>query len=140
MQRHSTFHSLFLRPTLIPLFFLATDLAGQNQPIVAVRATVPIVIDGRLDESVWQRPGMDQHIQRQPNEGQPASERTEVWFAYDDDALYVAARMFDPSPDSVTGGLARLRRRFPVRPFPNVSPVPRFDYRQTGPPRRRFRI
>src|SRR3990172_5144307 len=75
IQRHSTFHSLFLRPTLIPLFFLATDLAGQNQPIVAVRATVPIVIDGRLDESVWQRPGMDQHIQRQPNEGQPASER-----------------------------------------------------------------
>jgi len=112
MQRHSTFHSLFLRPTLIPLFFLATDLAGQNQPIVAVRATVPIVIDGRLDESVWQRPGMDQHIQRQPNEGQPASERTEVWFAYDDDALYVAARMFDQSPDSITGRLVRRDEDF----------------------------
>ena len=76
--------------------------------ITAVRTKEPIKIDGVLSESVWQRPGMTAFFQQDPNQGQPASELTEVWVAYDDEALYIAARMHDSHPDSI---IARLARR-----------------------------
>ena len=47
-------------------------------------------------------------FQQEPNQGQPVSESTEVWVAYDDKALYIAARMHDAHPDSI---IARLARR-----------------------------
>ena len=75
--------------------------------IIAVRTTEPIRIDGVLSESVWQRPGATDFFQQDPNQGQPVSERTEVWVAYDDEALYVAARMHDAHPDSIVSRLAR---------------------------------
>ncbi len=76
--------------------------------LIAVRTNEPIKIDGILSESVWQRPGCTAFFQQDPNQGQPASELTEVWLAYDDEALYIAACMHDSHPDSI---IARLARR-----------------------------
>ena len=45
--------------------------------------------------------------QTAPHEGEPATERTEVRIAYDDQAIYVAARMFDSDVAGVRGQLAR---------------------------------
>ena len=78
--------------------------------IHAVRLTVPIKIDGILDEAVWQGPGVDRFIQREPQQDSAPSERTVVWVAFDDEALYVAARMYDSHPDSVRAVLARRDR------------------------------
>ncbi|HEX2091198.1 MAG TPA: DUF5916 domain-containing protein [Longimicrobiaceae bacterium] len=81
----------------------ATPLAAQNNssdhtrnPTArAVERTGPILLDGRLDEPVWATAspatGFTQH---NPDEGRPA-QRTEVRFAYDAEALYIGARMFD---------------------------------------------
>ena len=46
-------------------------------------------IDGNLDEAVWQRalPATD-FIQRDPQEGSPATEQTEIHVLYDDQAIY----------------------------------------------------
>jgi len=95
--------------SLFPLFILIPDLAGQNldEPVIAVRTGTPISIDGRLNELVWQRPGRGGLIQRQPNEGAPSTEKTEVWVAYDNEALYVAVKLYDLHPDSIIGRLAR---------------------------------
>ena len=41
------------------------------------------------------RPAATGFIQQDPEEGQPATQRTEIRFAYDADALYVGARMLD---------------------------------------------
>ena len=76
--------------------------------ITAVRTKEPIKIDGVLSEAVWQRAGTTVFFQQEPNQGQPVSELTEVWVAYDDEALYIAARMHDTHPDSI---IARLARR-----------------------------
>lgn len=66
------------------------------------------VIDGKLDEAAWRlAPMATDFIQSQPNPGKPASQKTEVRFAYDDDAVYVAARMYDTHPDSMVAQLAR---------------------------------
>jgi len=55
-------------------------------------------IDGKLDEAAWRDARwVSGFTQREPVEGGPASARTEVAFAYDDAALYVAARMQSPN-------------------------------------------
>lgn len=76
--------------------------------LTAVRTKEPIKIDGVLSESVWQRAGTTAFFQQDPNQGQAVTESTEVWVAYDDEALYIAARMRDTHPDSI---IARLARR-----------------------------
>ena len=40
-------------------------------------------------------------MQRDPDEGKPATERTEIRVAYDDKALYVGARLFDSQPKRI---------------------------------------
>ncbi|MGH7606715.1 MAG: carbohydrate binding family 9 domain-containing protein, partial [Gemmatimonadales bacterium] len=76
-------------------------------------AALTIQVDGRLEEPVWQAsggaPAATEFRQNQPNEGAPATQRTEVRFAFDDAALYVGARMYDDSGGR--GVRTRLVRR-----------------------------
>ncbi|HEU4884088.1 MAG TPA: DUF5916 domain-containing protein [Longimicrobium sp.] len=104
--------------TLAALLACAAPAAAQNGAhstgptprVQAVERTVPIVLDGRLDEAVWQTPSpATGFIQFEPNEGQPATQRTEVRLAYDAEALYVGARMFDT--EGGRGVRTRLARR-----------------------------
>ena len=76
--------------------------------LTAVRRTAKIVIDGRLDEADWALalPAKD-FLQKDPDEGKPATEPTEVRFLYDDDALYVGARMYDSEPSKIATRLTR---------------------------------
>jgi hypothetical protein len=77
----------------------------------AVRATGPISIDGRLDDPAWAAAvPIAELTQRTPHEGAPSSEHTEIRVLFDDDAIYVAARLYDAGPDSVTAVLARRDR------------------------------
>jgi len=86
------------------------SLAGRPRAtVVAVRASERIAVDGVLSEPVWSgAPACTTFVQRVPREGAAATLRTEVRVAYDDDAIYVGARMTDPAPDSIQ---ARLSRR-----------------------------
>lgn len=71
-----------------------------------MRTTATIRIDGRLDESAWTNaPVTDHFTQIDPDEGQPASERTEVRVLYDDEHLYVGVRLHDRG--RITGRLGR---------------------------------
>jgi len=73
----------------------------------AVRATGPIQIDGRPDETAWlAAPVISEFTQIEPDDGAPPTQRTEVRILFDDDNLYVAAWLYD------TGRLStRLGRR-----------------------------
>jgi hypothetical protein len=85
----------------------------------AVRLQGPINIDGVLDEPVWQQAEPETNfVQREPDQGLSPSQRTEVRLAYDDKALYVAARMWDTHPDSI---MARLARRDVLVPADRFS-------------------
>jgi hypothetical protein len=82
---------------------------GVPASVRAVRAPAAILLDGRLDDAAWtQAPPATSFKQRDPVEGQPATERTELRIAYDADALYVGARMFD---SQASGIVRRLSRR-----------------------------
>ena len=68
-----------------------------------------IRIDGLLSEDLWSRvPMASGFIQQEPEEGSPATERTEVRIAYGEDALYVAIMAYDSEPDRV---VARILQR-----------------------------
>jgi hypothetical protein len=76
--------------------------------ITAVRAGGAIRIDGRITEEAWAAAeAVDDFTQQGPTPGAPATERTEVRVLYDDEALYVAARMDDTRPDSLAAPLSR---------------------------------
>jgi hypothetical protein len=88
---------------------LAKALRNTHPPVIAVRLSSPVNIDGVLSEPVWQNAyGVTDFKMRDPNEGAEPSQRTEVRIAYDDDAIYVGARCYDAHPESL---LVRLSRR-----------------------------
>jgi hypothetical protein len=98
---------------LVALLFLAPAPAHAQdaRPTVrAARATTPILLDGKLDEGAWQQaPAATTFTQALPDEGRPATERTEVRFLFDRDALYVGARMYDTR--GASGVASQLFRR-----------------------------
>lgn len=71
---------------------------------------LPIVLDGRLDDPAWGlvAPATN-FVQREPDDGEPATQRTEVRFKFDRDALYIGARMYDT--EGAAGVRTRLVRR-----------------------------
>ena len=76
---------------------------------VAVPKQGGITLDGRLDEEGWSKATpITQFTQVDPKEGEPATQRTEVRFLYDGDALYVGARMFEKNgPKDIVTRLVR---------------------------------
>ncbi len=80
----------------------------KQREIFALRLDEPLRIDGLLTEPIYQTPPNQTFVQLEPDNGKPATENTDVWVAYDDAALYVAARMWDSQPDSI---VARMGRR-----------------------------
>lgn len=100
------------------LALLAAGVAGgqeiqvRSAPVqaVAVARHGAIVVDGRLDETDWALAvPATAFRQHDPDEGQPATQRTEVRFLYDGDALYIGARMHDDA--GAAGVRSRLARR-----------------------------
>ena len=80
-----------------------------NVTIRAVRIREPLVIDGRLDEDVYnQISHLGAFIQQEPEEGDAASEPTDIWIFFDDKNLYVSARCWDSHPERVVAN--ELRR------------------------------
>ena len=74
----------------------------------AARVTKPPVIDGLLGDAAWdEAPILGNFVQREPNEGEPASERTEVRLVYNESALYVGAWMFLEDPSIIVVGETR---------------------------------
>src|SRR3989441_6367376 len=78
----------------------------------AVRATHPVVIDGRDDDEVWRlAPPITQFREFQPKEDGDPRFATEAKVAYDDRYFYVFIRAFDPHPDSILKLLRSEERR-----------------------------
>jgi hypothetical protein len=75
----------------------------------ALPAAEAVKLDGEFSESAWARAvPIDAFVQREPREGQPPAQRSEVRVLYDKTYLYVAVRAFDSEPDRIVG--IRTRR------------------------------
>jgi hypothetical protein len=105
---------------VLGVLLLCASVARANPPeITATLITEPIVIDGALEESAWQRAQViDTLLQREPNEGAPASERTEVRVLYSRSRLYVGVICYDSQPDAIVAS------RFGISAFRTVGDTP----------------
>jgi hypothetical protein len=100
------------RALLVALLVVGSSDRAFAQPAAvrtpAVRVTTAPRIDGRLDDEAWRAaPPITDFKQRQPDEGDPVSQPTEVRIVYDDRAIYVAFRCKDSSPGEIDAHLGR---------------------------------
>lgn len=85
---------------------------------VAVRTLTPPRIDGKLDDAAWLNAAPESGFRRDvPSDGKPAAQDAEVRVLYDQDALYVAARLYDDRPDLIS---RRLNRRDSFSSFNDI--------------------
>ena len=90
----------------IYLIVLGKPVFAQDNLAVAVPIPSPPVIDGVLDEPFWAlvQP-LTGFLQRDPVDGAPASEKTEVRIAYTPTALYFGMTMHDSEPNLIRGNI-----------------------------------
>ena len=66
----------------------------------AVRLDVPLLIDGRLDEALYESVNpISDFIQNEPVNDTAATERTEVWISFDESNVYVSVRAHESQPE-----------------------------------------
>jgi hypothetical protein len=99
------FTTLFLLLSfLFPLLAADTNpgISTEKKQLAAVRTASAPKIDGVIDDAEWQQaPVATDFIQYSPYSGRPATHNTEVRILYDDEAIYIAAMMYDTNPDSI---------------------------------------
>ena len=90
----------------IYLIVLGKPVFAQDNLAVAVPIPSPPIIDGVLDEPFWAlvQP-VTGFLQRDPVDGAPASEKTEVRIAYTPTALYFGMTMHDSEPNLIRGNI-----------------------------------
>jgi hypothetical protein len=91
---------------------LVASASAENESggrsIAAARLQGALKLDGRLDEAAWAAAAAGTGFwQRFPDEGKPVAADTEFRVLYDDDAIYVGLRAFDPEPAKIRGLLTR---------------------------------
>ncbi len=80
----------------------AVTMTRDEDGLATVRATRfdgEFALDGRLTESVYTAVlPFTGFLQQEPQEGEPATEATEVWLFYDDTNIYIGARLHESDP------------------------------------------
>jgi hypothetical protein len=104
-----------MKVLLLALVFSAITLNAFSQKekrkLVSVKTIIPPKIDGLLDDKVWQNvPIATDFVELQPTAGvhEKAENRTEVKIVYDNDAIYIGARMFEKD-------LSKIAREYATR-------------------------
>ena len=86
---------------------VARDAAG-HLTVRAIRAPEPLHVDGALDEAIYHdTASISDFVQQEPDEGRPATERTEAWVLFDANNVYVAARCWDSHPERMVANEMR---------------------------------
>ncbi|MCA0348802.1 MAG: carbohydrate binding family 9 domain-containing protein [Bacteroidetes bacterium] len=96
-------------PKLYNLFILVVFLhsnifLGQKKTLQSIRTTEKITIDGLLDEAIWKiAPIATDFVMINPGNGTPIPNRqkTDVKIVYDNEAVYVAATLYDDEPSKI---------------------------------------
>jgi hypothetical protein len=96
---------------LLAVLGFGSSAAAQApaRTVNAVRIDAAPAIDGVLAEPIYESiPAMGGFIQIEPRPGDAATEQTEMWILFDEENLYLAARMWDSDPDRIVA--TELRR------------------------------
>lgn len=81
---------------------------SAHKVVEAVHTAAAPRLDGNLDDRAWlTAPSLDDLHMVSPNEGDAPSEHSRFYVTYGDDALYVAAILYDREPDRITARILR---------------------------------
>ena len=84
----------------VPPATINRDASG-GATVRAVRLDAPLQVDGVLDEPIYARvEPFGEFVQQSPDEGAPATEPTDNWIFFDDESIYVGARVHESVPES----------------------------------------
>lgn len=101
-----TFYSIFLFSSVYAIS--GNDSLKVKKSLEAYRISSTITIDGKLDEPIWlSAQDAKDFIQNEPYNGSTPSEITSVKVLFDDNALYIGARMFDSTPMKIYNELSQ---------------------------------
>jgi len=88
-----------------PLIFGFRD---NGYEVKALKISEKVNLDGCLNEPIWgNAQKVNKFIQREPLEGEPATELTEVSVLYDDEFLYIGAVCYDSHPNQIVANEMR---------------------------------
>ena len=91
---------------MIGVFFKYGFTQEKPKSVIAVKTSTP-KIDGIFNDEEWLNGGKAAgFIQREPKEGIPSTENTEVYFYYDESNLYIGAKCYDSQPEKVMSQIA----------------------------------
>ena len=105
------------------------------RPLDSTTRLADIQIDGILDEADWETARVfSGFTQREPVEGGPADHDTEVRVLFGDDAIWIAARMWDTEPHRIDRRLSRRDNQgsydqFSVHFDPNLDGLTGYSFR-----------
>ncbi len=124
--------------TAVCLLIVFSPAEARDERVVpelrASRVNSPSpVIDGDLSDPAWNGPDLEfaaHFTQREPNEGEAATESTRVAVVYDEAAIYLAFWCYDSEPEKITRQLVR-RDRYSEADHVRVNLDPYHDH-QTG--------
>jgi len=86
----------------ITIFLIGSFNLFAQPEIRAVFTATPPTIDGSLNDDTWKNASIINELyQREPNPGKPVSEKTEFYFLYDHNNIYIGIRCFD-DPEGIT--------------------------------------
>ncbi|MDD5540359.1 MAG: hypothetical protein PHG61_06695, partial [Candidatus Marinimicrobia bacterium] len=110
MRRTLTYLLIFILP-----YAVWGKLTSEELDVLRTRSATAIFLenhkielDGKLDEPAWRLVKWESNfVQRNPNDGNPATYPTEFGIMYDENYLYVGARAYDPEPDKIISILSR---------------------------------
>nr|WP_319399947.1 DUF5916 domain-containing protein [uncultured Carboxylicivirga sp.] len=88
--------------SILFLFSFVMIQAQAKKTVECYLINEPLKIDGLLDETCYQNslPAKD-FVQLQPYNGKPSYQPSEVYFFYDQKAIYIGAMLYDSAPDSI---------------------------------------
>ncbi len=87
--------TIFGPPPPIPPAVISRDADGRAT-LRAQRLEAPLALDGVLSEEVYQTvPSATDFVQSEPNAGEPATQKTEVWIFFDNDNFYLTTKCWE---------------------------------------------
>ncbi len=97
---------LLALPVLVGVLSASTYAGPQESTRVRIAHARAVeegpVVDGRVDESVWQEADViTGFVQSEPTEGEPATEKTEVRILYTNSTIYFGVICYDSEPSQL---------------------------------------
>jgi hypothetical protein len=91
-----------------PAMGQSSETPARKQAVAVQVPPGSVRIDGQLNEEIWNRaPPVIDFVQAEPEESAVPTDAMEVRFVYDDDALFVGARMYSRSPSDIQAPMSR---------------------------------